>query len=284
MILEGFFCALSRLLEGAVFGLGALSHPIPYVSSDQWRIVSAEPFQIAALEPERVSPQNTLDLPPVSARSGNSTFLQYDYLAKDKPCTPVVVLDVPKAFAPRSPAGPTKAWQVLLLVRFRHEDNAIEAGTPELFGCVGHCNGRMTLSIGNGLGEKWNLAQRAFRAAIADYDRLKQDDRFSTEEQFDPKLGYEKGIYVKRNPHADTEYFSDADDADKVTYALRCNPHVPVPGCWARFSIPNYRWIDVTLTFDMLDLPIWGTIRESSSRFVESMVREIVSPLSCKQD
>jgi hypothetical protein len=284
MSFESFTPVVSWLLGRAALSLCAISHTLVLIGTCQATTVSAEGSQIAALEPERISPQNTLSLPPISTKSGYSTFLSYDYLAQGRPCTPVVVVDVPKAFAPRSPAGPIKVWQVLLLVRFNRESNTIEAGTPELFGCVGHCNGRMTLMIDNGLGDKWSLAQRALRAAAADYDRLEKNDHFTTEEQFDPTFGYKRNIYVKTNPHADQEYYSDSDNADQVSYVLRCSPHVPVPSCWAYFSIPDYRWINVTLTFDMLDLSIWGTIRESACRFVQSMVREIVSPSSCKPE
>jgi hypothetical protein len=284
MSFERFTSMVSRLLVRAALGLRAISLVLLFIGTCRGTTVSAKSSQVAALEPERISPQNTLSLPPISTKSGYSTFLSYNYLAQGRPCMPVVVIDVPKAFAPRSPAGPIKAWQVLLLVRFNHESSTIEAGTPELFGCVGHCNGRMTLMIGNGLGDKWSLAERAFRAEIANYDRLEKDDGFATNEAFDPPLGYKRGIYVKKNPRADQEYYSDADNADEVNYVLRCDPHLPVPNCWAYFSIPKYQWINVTLTFDMLDLPIWRTIRESASGLVESMVRDIVSPTSCKSE
>jgi hypothetical protein len=58
------------------------------------------------------------------------------------------------------PIGSDQAWHFALLVRFKREDNTIEAGTSELFGCMGHCDGRMALMIGSGLGEKCSLGIR----------------------------------------------------------------------------------------------------------------------------
>jgi hypothetical protein len=239
-------------------------------------------LQTAPLEPERVAPQTSLTLPIISTKSGNVTYLQYDYLAQDQPCTPVVVLDVPQFYAPRSSAGPTKTWQVPLLVRFRSEDNAFEAGTPELFGCVGHCNGRMTLMISNGLGEKEREVQRVFHRATDDPDRVRRNNSFVVGQQTDPHFRYKRYRYVKANPSANTDYYSDADNEALASYVLECNPRVPVPQCRSYVDLPNYRWINLEINFDMLYLPIWERVRDSAIRFISSMVRKTVVPLSCR--
>jgi hypothetical protein len=246
--------------------------------------IVADPLLLKApLEPERIAPQTPLDLPNIQTKSGNVTFLQYDALAQGRPCTPVVVLDVPQFYVPRSPAGPTRTWQVLLLVRFSHEDNSIEPATPELFGCVGHCDGRMTLLISNGLGEKEKEAQRVFHATEYWLNMLSHKEFEEVGEQANTQYGYKKYAYVKTNPHADAEYYSDTDDEKTVSYALQCDPHVPVPHCKAYFSIPDYRWINVQISFDMLNLPIWERIRDSVIKFVSAGVRQVVLPVSCQK-
>lgn len=237
----------------------------------------------APLEPERIAPQTTLDLPSIPTKSGEVTFLAYDYLAQGRPCTPVVVLDIPQSYAPRSPAGPTRTWQVLLLVRFRHEDNSIEPGTPELFGCVGHCDGRLTLMISNGSGEKEKEAQRVFHATGVWLNMLRRNEHDQVGEQANTRYGYKRYAHVKTSPDADAEYYSDTDDETKVSYALKCDPHVLIAHCNAYFSLPDYRWINVEINFDMLDLPIWETIRDSIVKFVSAGVRQVVLPVSCQK-
>ena len=126
------------------------------------------------MTPGRVTPTSPPPLPDVQPEAGKATFLSYAYGAGTAhPCTPIVVLRIPPPFASGSPAGLSVIWQLNRLVRYAGAGQPLEPGTPELFSCVGHCEGRMDFEISNDYGAIGGAEpERSYRSMLEEMDKM----------------------------------------------------------------------------------------------------------------
>jgi hypothetical protein len=209
-----------------------------------------------------------------SAVSSSSESVEYCLDSySTNPSQPSIRLRIPRKYLSRasSQSNCKHIKGLNILVSFP----SMEPATGEMINCVGDCNGRLWISIGNETGDPWKTAQRWYHFNLMNDEVLAkrnlssalvlkriQDTRFTEVYETEPT-----GVQGEK-----ATWYVDKKESGEIGAVIRCSRETPQVSCRANFSSLRHPGMKIALLFHGQRLDQWREIRASVEGFLDSLV------------
>ena len=235
----------------------------------------ADPLlSLTPLEPERVHPSMSVELPDFPAKPGTKRFVIFNNVLPAGRPGKALFLRVPREYAGEDSREPARTWGLNLLV---HYPDMTGSGNPKNKGalgvCAGGCPGEMLISIYNEIGSDMFGPEIRFASLEKDlHNPAFVHTRYSEvkSEKFTRVVNEEHGTDPKNVSNA--LYFIEKRSDGSVQFFARCSYNTKVHLCVAYAASPDVVGVEVQYTFHLEEVDDSERIQSTVLGFVQRLI------------